>query len=86
MQLWVNESFSAGSCCSKCVTPQSMFKDRHEERSDELRTPSRCNENFEQKCNGFKRVCELKTNFFNNTKISQVIYIMTFSKAVLCTL
>ena len=60
-----NESFSAGSCCSKCVIPQSMFKDRHEECFDELRTPSRCIENFELKCNGVRRVCELKTNFFN---------------------
>ena len=81
-----NEIFSAGSCCSKCVIPQSMFIERHEECFDELRTPSRWFEKFEQKCNGAKRVCELKTNFLTSTKISQVIYIMTYSKAVLCTL
>ena len=58
-----NESFSAGSCCSKCVIPQPMFKDRQEEWFDELKTPSSCTENFEQKCNGVKRVCDFKTIF-----------------------
>ena len=43
-----NESFSAGSCYSKCVIPQSMFKDRQEECFDELKTPFSCTENFEQ--------------------------------------
>ena len=64
------------SCCFKCLIPQSMFKDRHEECFDELRSPTRssCFETAEQKQNGVKLFFELKKIISLTTmKISQVI-------------
>ena len=45
-----------------------MFKDRHEECFDELRSPTRssCFETAEQKQNGVKLFFELKKYFFNH--------------------
>ena len=65
---------------SECVNPQSIFKDRHENCFDELRKPLRCLVTFEQKFNGLRRLCNLKTVFLSPTKISRSIYVMTYYK------
>ena len=72
MQLWLlMKAFLRVFVAQKCVIPASMSKDRHDKSFEELRTSSRCFENFEKNCNGVKRVCKLKTNFCNTYQSSR---------------
>ena len=62
------ESFSKGSCCEKCTTPQSDFASVFEENVAKLRTPESCRKDVAVKGSGVKNLCSLETSFFDPYK------------------